>query len=44
LGMSLTYPPAPIYATSHGSECFCNACNRQYMMVPHFGMPQPVIG
>jgi Cyclin len=42
--VSMSYQPSPIYASSHGSECFCNACNRQYMMVPHFGMPLPVIG
>jgi Cyclin len=34
----------PIYASGHGPECFCTACNRRYMMAPHFGLPQPVVG
>jgi hypothetical protein len=34
----------PVYASGHGPECFCTACNRRYMMAPHFGLPQPVAG
>jgi hypothetical protein len=40
--MNMQYP-APVYASGHGAECFCHMCNRQYMMVPHFGLPQPVV-
>jgi hypothetical protein len=42
--VTMPYQVSPVYATSHGSECFCNTCNRQYMMVPDFGMPQSVVG
>jgi hypothetical protein len=34
----------PVYASGHGPECFCTACNRRYMMAPDFGVPQPVVG
>lgn len=30
--VTMPYQASPVYATSHGSECFCNTCNRQYMM------------
>jgi hypothetical protein len=39
--MNMPYP-APMFASGHGAECFCHMCNRQFMMVPHFGLPQPV--
>jgi hypothetical protein len=42
--MPMAFPAAPVYASGHGPECFCVQCNRQYMMVPHFGLPQSVAG
>jgi hypothetical protein len=43
--MTMGYPaPAPLYANSHGPECFCFTCNRRYMMAPHFGQAQLVVG
>lgn len=43
-GNAMNMPfPAPVFASGHGAECFCHMCNRQYMMVPHFGLPQPVV-
>ncbi|KAF2665403.1 hypothetical protein BT63DRAFT_64675 [Microthyrium microscopicum] len=45
--MAMGYPapaPAPLYANSHGPECFCFTCNRRYMMAPGFGQPQSVVG
>jgi hypothetical protein len=41
--LSLGYPPAPVYAADHGPNCMCILCNRRYMMVPDYGMPQPVM-
>jgi hypothetical protein len=41
--LSLGYPPPPVYASDHGRDCCCNSCNRQYMMAPGFGVPQPVM-
>jgi hypothetical protein len=40
--MNMQYP-APLFASGHGAECFCHMCNRQFMMAPHFGLPQPVV-
>jgi hypothetical protein len=42
-GFGVSYA-GPVYASGHGPECFCTACNRRYMMAPHFGLPQPVVG
>jgi hypothetical protein len=40
----MAFSAAPVYSSGHGPECFCVPCNRQYMMVPHFGLPQSVAG
>lgn len=40
----MAFSAAPVYSGNHGPECFCVPCNRQFMMVPHFGLPQSVAG